>query len=84
MVAGGVFCYPVGRVRLLDTLGGTGQGDMAWTAAEDWRNYSRKMDDAALVAMDAAKTRNKTLLGAASRSTAGLTVEVAVPDRHQR
>jgi hypothetical protein len=49
----------------LITLGGSGPADAGWAADEQWRTFSQAMSSAALIAMDAAKTKNKDLLASA-------------------
>ncbi|MDR2212510.1 MAG: cytochrome c [Pseudomonadales bacterium] len=47
------------------TLGGNGPDDAAWAADSRWRDMSQAMSSAAVVAMDAAKSKNKELLSSA-------------------
>ena len=46
----------------LITLGGSGPADAGWVANAEWRTFAQAMSSAAVIAMDAAKTRNKDLL----------------------
>jgi len=46
----------------LITLGGTGPLDNTWTESEAWVSYSRTMTNAAMLALDAAKNKDKALL----------------------
>jgi len=46
-------------------LGGSGAQDTVWAASDQWRTYSQAMSNSAVIAMDAAKTKNKTLLSSA-------------------
>lgn len=46
----------------LITLGGTGVMDMAWADSPLWVEYSRQMTSAAMLALDAARSKDKTLL----------------------
>jgi hypothetical protein len=47
-------------------LGGSGPQDTAWAASPQWREMSQAMSSAALVAMDAAKAKDKELLSSAA------------------
>lgn len=44
------------------TLGGSGPLDDSWADSEAWTSYSRTMTNAAMLALDAAKNKDKTLL----------------------
>ena len=46
----------------LITLGGTGELDDTWVQAEAWTSYSRTMTNAAMLALDAARNKDKPLL----------------------
>lgn len=46
----------------LITLGGTGDMDDTWVQSEAWTSYSRTMTNAAVLALDAAKNKDKYLL----------------------
>ena len=47
----------------LIALGGAGDMDDAWAKSEAWTSYSRTMTNAAMLALDAAKNKDKFLLG---------------------
>ena len=47
----------------LITLGGSGEMDAAWAQADAWTSYSRTMTNAAMLALDAARNKDKALLG---------------------
>ncbi len=49
----------------LVALGGSGSQDTAWAATDQWRSYSQAMSNAAMIAMDAAKNKDKMLLSSA-------------------
>ena len=49
----------------LITLGGTGEMDEEWVASPQWSAFSRAMRDAAMMALEAAETRNQEALMAA-------------------
>lgn len=46
----------------LITLGGTGAMDDAWAASPQWVDYSRNMSNAATLALEAAKNKDKAVL----------------------
>ncbi len=46
----------------LITLGGSGEMDDAWAEAEAWTSYARTMTNAATLALEAAKNKDKPLL----------------------
>lgn len=46
----------------LMTLGGSGEMDNTWAETEAWVSYSRTMTNAAMLALDAAKNKDKPLL----------------------
>jgi len=46
----------------LMTLGGSGSMDNTWAATDYWVSYSRTMTNAAMLALDAAKNKDKALL----------------------
>ena len=46
----------------LITLGGSGAMDNAWAQSDAWTSYSRTMTNAAMLALDAAKNKDKYLL----------------------
>jgi len=50
----------------LITLGYSGPADAGWVASEQWRTFAQAMSNAALMSMEAAKTKNLELLGAAA------------------
>ena len=47
----------------LMTLGGSGDLDDTWADSDAWVSYSRTMTNAAMLALDAAKNKDKPLLG---------------------
>jgi len=49
----------------LIALGGSGPQDKVWAATEQWRTYSQAMSNAAIIAMDAARNKDKALLASA-------------------
>jgi hypothetical protein len=46
----------------LITLGGAGSMDNTWAETDSWVSYSRTMTNAAMLALDAAKNKDKALL----------------------
>lgn len=46
----------------LITLGGSGPMDDAWAESDAWTSYSRTMTNAAMLALDAARNKDKALL----------------------
>ena len=50
--------------RLIED-GRSGAQDNAWAATDQWRSYSQAMSNAAMIAMDAARNKDKALLSSA-------------------
>ncbi|MDR0780692.1 MAG: cytochrome c [Pseudomonadales bacterium] len=60
------FAIQLAAAGPLIALGGEGPQDTAWAADPRWRAMAQALSSAALVTMDAAKTKNKELLSSAA------------------
>lgn len=47
------------------TMGGTGVNDAMWIAQQSWRRYVEEMNEASLLALNAARTENRAMLSRA-------------------
>lgn len=47
------------------TMGGTGVNDAMWIAQRSWRQYVQEMNEASLLALNAARTENRAMLSRA-------------------
>jgi|TARA_B100000315_G_scaffold150334_1_gene139034 hypothetical protein len=52
--------------RAAITMGGTGVNDAMWIAQVSWREYVNQMNDASLMALDSARSRDRVGLSSAS------------------